>query len=278
MKKFSSSVLLLLLLTAIQAVAFDFPKIKGWQPLRAAETYTPDNLYEYINGAADLFIDNGFIRLHTRELSAGAVHVALDIYDMGNRLQAFGVYKTERPADQRHLAIGAEAVVSPPYQCLLLKDQFYVKVNVFQGEITEELGTQLLTAVANALPGQASLPAELALLPPDGKIPGSEAFAKNNYLGLTDLTDCLYASYRDGESAFQYFVLTATPDSALDARWNSLAAQWTSLSQPGRSILVKKIPYNGLAGALRLKDRIIGVTQCSDESQVIQRLTRAAME
>ncbi|MFZ5517330.1 MAG: DUF6599 family protein [Candidatus Zhuqueibacterota bacterium] len=277
MKKFSSSVLLVLLLAA-QAGAFDFPQIHGWTPLGEPAIYTPDNLYEYINGAADQFIDYGLVLLHTRELSAGAVQVALDIYDMGNRLNAFGMYKTERPADRPLLAIGSEAVISPPYQCLLLKDQFYVKVNVFGGEITGEMGTQLLTAVARALPGQAGLPAELALLPADGKIPGSEAFAKNNYLGRTDLTDCLYAGYRDGESAFQYFVLTATPDSALDARWNSLAAQWTPAAQPGRSILIKKIPYKGLIGVVKLEDRIIGVTDCSDEGQVIRRLTKATTE
>ncbi len=263
----------LLLLISFQARAFDFPEVNGWKPVSDMTTYSPDNLYEYINGAADQYLDYGFVLLHTRDLDGGAVQVALDIYDMGNRLNAFGIYKTERPPNQERLAIGTEAVISPPYQCILLKDNFYVKVNVFEGEITGETGKQLLKAVAEALPGTAKFPTELELLPDEGKIADSESFAKNNYLGLTELKDCVYATYKDGEKTFQHFILLPTNVENLKEKWYSVASKWNTVPHKKFRIMSRKIPYKGLNGVLRLDNKIIGVTDCADETELFNRLT-----
>lgn len=264
---------LLLLLISFQARAFDFPEVKGWKPVSDVTVYSPDNLYEYINGAADQYLDYGFVLLHTRDLDGGAVQVALDIYDMGSRLNAFGIYKTERPANQERLAIGTEAVISPPYQCILLKDNYYVKVNVFEGEITRETGKQLLKSVTEALPGKAGFPTELELLPDEGKIPDSESFAKNNYLGLTELTNCVYAAYKDGEKKFQYFILLPTNDEDLEEKWNSAVSKWNTVPHKKFRIMSRKIPYKGLNGILLQENIIFGVTDCADESELISRLT-----
>lgn len=263
---------ILLLAIGFQARAFDFPEIKGWKPVSEPVTYNPENLYEYINGAADQFLDYGFVLLHTRDLNGGSVQVSLDIYDMGSRMNAFGIYKTERPAEQERLAIGTEAVISPPYQCLLLKDNLYVKVNVFEGEITEDIGKQLLSAIAEAMPGKTGFPEELKLLPTEGKIPDSETFAKNNYLGLTELTDCIYAKYKNGDSEFQYFILLPSKQESLIQKWEILASKWKLVANDKHSILMKKIPYKGLNGVLRMDDKILGVTDCVDEAQLVSRL------
>ena len=52
-----------------------------------------ENLYEYINGSADLYNSYGFQELVTINYAANEdQYVILDIYDMGTSLNAFGIF------------------------------------------------------------------------------------------------------------------------------------------------------------------------------------------
>lgn len=263
-------VIIVLIISPLQAT--DFPNIKGWKPASDVLSYNPDNLYEYINGAADQFIAYGFQELVSCDLSSQGLQVTIDIYDMGTRLNAFGMYKIERPRDQKALAIGTEAYISPPYQCLLLKDNYYVKVNIYEGEITNENGKPLLEALAEALPGEAGYPEELQNLPLVGKVPGSESYARQAFLGLSELTNCVYAIYKDGEKEFKYFVIVSIGKKTNYSTWERLAKKWKKLDHEKVSVLTKKVPYMGLTGVVLTGKKIIGVTECADEAKVLKRL------
>ncbi len=63
--------------------------------------YAREDLWQYINGAADLFLSYGFRELIVRDLEQGDRHVTVSVYDMGGPLDAFGVYERERPDDGR---------------------------------------------------------------------------------------------------------------------------------------------------------------------------------
>ena len=252
--------------------ATDFPDIKGWKPVSEVLSYNPDNLYEYINGAADQFINYGFQELLSRDLSSESLQVTIDIYDMGTRLNAFGMYKTERPKDQKALAIGTEAYVSPPYQCLLFKDNYYVKVNAFDGEITNDNGKPLLEAIAKALPGEVDYPTELQLLPSTGKIPDSESFTRQAFLGLTELNNCVYANYKNGEKEFKYFVIIPIGKETKESIWKRLSEKWKKLDHEKFPVLAKKVPYVGITGLMFTEKKIIGVTDCIDEAEILKRL------
>jgi hypothetical protein len=103
--------------------------VANWQLKEAPRAYTPDNLYEYIDGNADLFLSYGFAdaavgdyapakgdafvrrRLRppkrnfvAREGGSGTSSpakaegwVSVEVYNMGTPLQAFGIFGAERP-------------------------------------------------------------------------------------------------------------------------------------------------------------------------------------
>jgi hypothetical protein len=263
-------IIILLIISPLQAN--DFPDIKGWKPASEVLSYNPDNLYEYINGAADQFIAYGFQQLVTRDISSEGLQVTVDIYDMGTRLNAFGMFKTESPRDQQALKIGTEAYIAPPYQCLLLKESYYVKVNVYEGEITNENGKPLLEELAKALPGEAGYPKELQLLPSAGKIPDSEGYARQAFLGLAELTNCVHAIYKDGEKKFKYYVIVPIGKETIESTWERLSEKWKKVDHNKFSILVKKVPYMGMTGVVLTDKKIIGVTECADEAEVLKRL------
>jgi hypothetical protein len=253
----------------------DFPKVEGWTQVGDVRIYDADNLWEYINGAAELFLEYDVHNCRTGDLASRGLVVTVDFYDMGTPLNAFGVFRREHPSKGMSLAGATEAVVSPPYQALLLKDATYVKVNAVEGELTETAGRELLEAIARALPGQTAYPAELGLLPPNGKVADTEGFKREAFLGLTELNNALYADYTsDGEKTWQGFVLLAAEGSSANATWNGLADEWDLLEREGVTALYREVPYVGLVGVVRSGRAVIGAAGAADQTELLRRLGR----
>ncbi|MFC1661630.1 DUF6599 family protein [Gemmatimonadota bacterium] len=248
----------------------DFPTVEGWTQTGETLTFDAENLWEYINGAAELFVEYGVQTVRTADLVSGDMTVTVDLYDMGTTLSAFGVYERERPDVSTPLAGATGAVISPPYQALLLKGTTYVKVNVFEGELTEAGGQALLQALASSLPGPTGLPEELELLPRNGRIVGTEGYKPEAFLGQTELTECIYADYRgaDGEIWEGFAVLPPAGDHV----WESLAGAWESTEHNGLTILYHEVPYTGLVGVVRTEEGMVGVAGAADEAQLTERL------
>jgi len=270
------------LLTAIAATATliscsqqisDFPVLEGWTQDGEVLSYDADNLWEYINGAAELFLEYDVQTCQTADLSHGDLTVTVDVYDMGTPLNAFGIFVRERPAPGAPLPGATEAVVSPPYQALLLKDAVYVKVNAIEGELSETAGRELLEALAAALPGQTYYPAELDLLPQTGVVAGSQGYKREGYLGLTELSHCLYAEYagEDGET-YEGFVVLPEPGSSPSSTWEALSGEWTSVEHQDRTILFNEVPYRGLVGVVQSDGSLLGIAGAADQAELLKRL------
>jgi hypothetical protein len=246
----------------------DFPEIAGWTLAGEVLTYEADNLWEYINGAAELFIQYDVQTCRTADFTSGDVTVTIDLYDMGTPLNAFGVFTRESPGRGTPSPQATAVVVSPPYQALLLKGSTYVKVNAVEGELTDPIGAELLEAVAATLSGQTEYPEELGLLPEHGKVPGSEGYQRVGFLGLTELADCLYAEYAgDGDQTWQGFVVL--PSASV---WDALAGEWESVEHGGLTVLHRQIPYRGLVGVVQTEQAVVGVSGAADQAELLDRL------
>jgi hypothetical protein len=251
----------------------DFPEVDGWALAGDVLTYDADNLWEYINGAAELFLEYDVQTCRTADLSSGDMMVTVDLYDMGTPLNAFGIFNREHPAAGSPLPGATESVVSPPYQALLLKGATYVKVNAVDGELTLNTGRDLLEALARVLPGQTDYPSELELLPQNGRLAGSEGYVREGFLGLTELSHCIYADYVGADGGtWEGFVVLPAPGSSPAAVWESLADVWTSVKHEGRTVLYKEIPYRGLAGIVQTDGSIVGAAGAADQAELLNRL------
>jgi hypothetical protein len=265
-------ILLTVALAAGPAQALDFPVVDGWKPAGEATAKSPDTLWEYNDGAAEAFLAYGFQGLRYADLSSGDLVVTVEIYDMGTPINAFGIYTTECSSDAEQLNIGTEASLALPYQCLLLKDRNYIKLNLYQGELSKEKAEGLLRALAKALPGTNDWPAELGLLPEKGRVPGSVGYTREAYLGMSALTECVHAKYQGGEKPFQRFVMLTGSEKDRQSAWDKLAATWTAAELKGKPVLWREIPYLGITGTMLTDQGIFGVAGCADEKQLMERL------
>jgi len=109
MRCWLSFVLLLSLLLALPSLGLGAAasrllptdEVSGWVLRETPRTFTTENLYEYIDGNADLFLAYGFTHAAVGDYvpTAGEGWISVDIYDMGAPLHAFGIYQAEKPED-----------------------------------------------------------------------------------------------------------------------------------------------------------------------------------
>jgi hypothetical protein len=273
MRTYLTAIIAAITLLSCSDQGSDFPEVNGWAQTGEVRTFDADNLWEYINGAAELFVEYDVQTCRTADLNSGDLTVTVDLYDMSTPLNAFGIFVRERPLAGAPLPNATEATVSPPYQALMLKGATYVKVNAIEGELDEASGRQLLEALAAALPGRTTYPAELGLLPEAGRIAGSEGYKREAFLGLTELNRCLYAEYAgEGAETYQGFVVLPLEGSSPASVWEALTGAWESMEHEGRTILYTDVPYRGVAGVVQIDRSVIGVAGAADRDELMKRL------
>ena len=275
------SVLVLLVAAVITAVAqppqppeLHVPVPTVWTAVDQEYRFGRENLWEYINGAAEMFLTYRFRELIVADFEQGEGAITVSVYDMGLALDAFGIFETEKPAAAEVLAdIGSAAVLQAPYQGLLIKDRFYVKIEAGGGDVPAEAFRGALQDVAAGLPGDSSLPPELAALPDDGRVPGSVAFSGINFLGFEDLRGCLSADYEDADgAAYRLFVMK--PNAAF---LRNDSGKWAQSEHDGRLMFTRQIPYSGVVVLLGDEERLIGVSGVDEIEAAIEVLTSRCM-
>lgn len=201
----------------------------GWVADGAVETFERDTLYEHINGEAELYLPYGFERLTTayfKPVDGPKTGLGVDLYRMGSPLDAFGIFSNYRSPEGEEAAIGAGSEISD-YHLLFWQDRFFVRLSASGGKPGRPVLRAAAEAVAKALPGPATTPAELALLAIPERIARTEKFVAASLLGYSFFPKGLTADATlDGRPVRLFVVLTpsaASAGAALDAYVSELA-------------------------------------------------------
>ena len=193
-----------------------FPALPGWKLVPADRTYTPDNLFDLIDGAADVYLSFGFVDLHIAEYTDTAgTTVRVELYRHRSPEMAFGIYSGERNTDYHFLPVGAQGYVEEGV-LNFLTGMYYVKLTT---PTPGASGTTALTCIAHALdtslhqpPG---FPPELVLFPAEGKSLNAESFIGENVLGYSSLHSAFIAEYATPSPHKFFFVHCSTSHEAL---------------------------------------------------------------
>jgi len=246
------------------------PAPDGWRGFDEEYRYGRETLWEYINGAAELFLNYQFSELVVADFEQGDVMLTVCVYDMGFPIDAFGIFEAEKPARAEVLAdVGSAAVLQPPYQGLMIKDRFYVKIEAGGGDVSAATLRTVLGDVAAGLPGDDGLPPELDALPAEGRVPGTVAFAGANFLGFEDLSGCLYADYEGGDDdGYRLFVMN--PSAAF---LRNDGGRWAQSELDGRLLYSRSIPYRGVVVLAGDENRLLGVCDVDGVERAVELLT-----
>ena len=197
------------------------PATAGWVVAGEPLTFSPANLFEYLDGGAPRYVGYGFAGLlQVRYVREGQpdLGVTLDLYDMGRALGAFGIYSSARPPDVPLREWCAEGYRTGPVAAAW-KHRLYVHVTADE-ERPEliDLAERLAAAVCERAPGDPSPPPLLAALPREGLVPRSERYVAANLLGHAFLPGGVLATYEiDGRKAEVFFSDLGTAEAAREA-------------------------------------------------------------
>lgn len=187
---------------------FVFPDVAGWKQSAGIQTFSPKTLFEYIDGAADLYVTYDFEELKVAEYqNEKKASVTVDVYFHKTPIHAFGIYSQERLPNANFINVGAQGYIENNV-LNFLTGPYYVKISSYNtGAEDQEILLTFAKKVAESLGEKGSLPSVLSSFPEEGKKRNSEKFITKNFLGYSFLQSAFIADYEVSQKKFNLFVI-----------------------------------------------------------------------
>ncbi|MDR1415492.1 MAG: hypothetical protein LBI96_06760 [Odoribacteraceae bacterium] len=234
------------------------PTVEGWTISENAEVFNPENLFNRINGAAPLYIENNFREMTSLEYTRGDTYITIQAYRHATPEDAFGMYAAERSPDLTAYPIGGEAQ-GDDASLSFFAASIYVKMWSNGEDNPGETIREIATALARAIDPSPGYPAPLRAFPAAGKAPCSEAYTTANFLGHEFLKNVYSATYRRDGGQYQLFLVDA-PDAAAARAILEKYFAFTKQQDPlAEGELLVKDRYNGEIPLLWRGSRVAGV-------------------
>jgi hypothetical protein len=190
-----------------------FPELEGFKKYSKYPVYTSENLWDFIDGAADTYLALGFVDLHVAEYKKGKETIKVEIYRHQSPVLAFGIYASERSSSFRFINLGSQGYIADG-AINFFTGNFYIKLRTYSDKPkTLHAEESLASRIAVLLEGNNEMPAEISLFPDQGKILNAETYIKENVLGHPFLSNSYKAEYESGSDKFSIYLIKCTSQS-----------------------------------------------------------------
>jgi hypothetical protein len=130
----------------------------------------------------------------------------MDVFDMTNPLNAFGLFSSSDRQSGKPVAIGTEGVRIEPSGLNFWKGRYVVRTTIVQVNPAAKAAlTAFARAAAARIAGASALPAALQALPP-GRQPRSEKYVRANVAGHSFLKNAVTARYPNLGQGAELFI------------------------------------------------------------------------
>jgi len=205
----------------------------GWKKAENPRVFTKADLYGYIDGGAELFLEFGFDQLTLQKYRNGANEVAVEIYRMADTAASTGIYLMKCGKETPDASLRERHTINR-HQLMFVRNRYWVTVNNLSGG--EAMGPVLLklgAAVAAAMPPHRA-PSDMGL-PPQGQVPGTLRLVRGPFslqaiytLGDGDILQLggkivgAAANYKDARGAYTSLVIRYPSPAAARGAFASL--------------------------------------------------------
>jgi hypothetical protein len=216
-------------------------KLEGWTIEGTDKIYGPDDLYEYIDGGAELYLSYDFNKVMNRIYTApDQPDILVDIFDMGSSRNAYGVFSHARETEDSTFGQGSQYTSG---LLLFWKDRFFISImTIPETDASRKAVTRIGEYIDQAIPNKGPVPEILHLLPTESLDRGSIRYfyhyiwlnsfyyiADKNILRIDKDTDAVLAKYgnigerhllllvkyqdnKEAESAYDDFIKAYLPE------------------------------------------------------------------
>jgi hypothetical protein len=223
-----------------------FPDLQGYKRTTNYPVYTPDNLHDFIDGAADTYLSFEFKNCRIAEYLKGKNVIKLEIYEHKNNIEAFGIYSAERNPSFRFINIGAQGYITDA-SLNFYKGGYYVKLRTYsKSEKVMQSLESLAMRVADMLKGENKMPPALLVFPEAGKNKNEETYINQNVLGHEFLNGAFKANYETGDLKFSiFFIDKETVEEARKSVMSFLSIAKLEIDDNSEGKYVFRDGYNG---------------------------------
>ena len=190
------------------------PQVAGWTIDETVEVFDQDKLFERINGAAP-----GYLLFDFKELTVfvynqngdgdNQPYITIQVYRHASKEDAFGIYASERPSESNFLSIGAEGYQEGSMLNYFI-DCLYIKIeSPLSSDETVDAIKQIAEGLGHHINPQPVFPIQLQGFPGENKIPHSELYIPQGFLGHEFLNKAFTANYQVSGKKYQLFVIDA---------------------------------------------------------------------
>jgi hypothetical protein len=185
----------------------------GWEQTGAKRQYTPDNLYDYKDGAAEGYLLYGFVTMQGIDCKSGGDTMSIDVSQMNDADSAYGMFTANRDPKLPEAKIGMGGQVQMQ-SAIFAKGKYFVEVAQVAANPANDnhvLLQALAAKIEARLEGSSTPPETLAWFPKEDLV--SSVLIPESVLGLKLLKRGYVAKYKQGQA---FIVLEASPESAAE--------------------------------------------------------------
>jgi hypothetical protein len=154
--------------------------IQGWKKDDQTLHFQKDNLFDYINGGAEIFHEFGFKDLIVQSYKNGEEEIVLELYQMESSESALAIYLTRKGKENPVKDISARST-GKRYQFTILRGPYLIQVNNFSGnEMLIPTMTKLIQPVLTEIP-EGNYYNIFENLPKENLVKGSERLIRGIY-------------------------------------------------------------------------------------------------
>jgi hypothetical protein len=190
----------------------------GWKLDGPVRWFDPDNVFELIDGEAEMFFPYGFEALgaadYIHETREGR-SVGAQVYRMRSLLDTFGIYSHYLYPEADAIAVGADGFIDD-YQSMFYQDRYFVRLSAYgDPENNRKDLAACAGAISKLLPASKAAPAELGPLLGAEIVARSQRYIAKSLLGYAFFPRGLEAkSAAEGKPLRVFVVMTAAPQEA----------------------------------------------------------------
>jgi hypothetical protein len=250
-----------------------FPEIAGWKMQTDQRVYNSNDLWELINGAADIFLSYSFKDLHIAEYSKNDQIIRVELYQHSTPENTYGIYTAERMPDYPQVSIGSQGYKS---QGVLnfFTGNYYIKImSAGQQEADESVIALVAGKVNDQLAQPDGLPDVLQLFPEEGREYLSDTYIAQNFLGYSFFHSAFTMRYKS-EAEFQLFIIKSAPEEIQRMMNEYLKVIKLNSPEMKGNLQIINDPFNGTVYLECKNNYLVGVINTTNEAKASEYITR----
>ncbi len=239
----------------------------GWMKEGKVRLFQKEDLFNYIDGGAELFHEFGFMSLYVQEYCKGEEELVLELYRMTEPAAALGVYLLKKGHEKSVPGVACRHSGNA-FQILAVKGDYFITVRNYSGnDETAASMARLVNRTADTI--QSGTPVDLSgLLPKQDLIPESMAlfrgpyalepvftFGEGDVLLLNGKVFGVLADYQVGDAVITRLIIPYGTEEAARAAFdnlcNNLDSYLEKMRQTSQELVFKD--YQGKYGRARFE-------------------------